>query len=359
MTETITLTLFTLSIAISVGWLFMRWNVPGGMLVGAMLIFAMMQVLTGNIGILNGTKEVAQIIAGSFIGASLTLYDLKRLPRLWKAFSVIIIGLIILNVGTGLLIASVSNLSVITSLFATIPGGMGTIPIISSDYGADPIVVTVMQFLRMVMGVGVYPSLIMYLNQRFTSKEKIAPSVVVPEMPSSITSSPVRKRPPIRSGVALLFAGTMAWVFSQFLPGFNLMVLALIAMASLKLTIGIDPLPTKWRRIAQMLSGWYVGTQFFSDQLQVLINLIIPAMILVPTFLLGCMLIGYFVHRIQRMPLTDSMLASIPAGASDVVLILGDLNITNTDIVVLQVLRLITVTSIFPQLMFFIRLLLA
>lgn len=77
--------------------------------------------------------------------------------------------------------------------------------------------------------------------------------------------------------------------------------------------------------------------------------MLVPVLILIPLFLLGCLIIGFFVHRIQKLPLADSLLASIPAGASDVVLILGDLNIKNTDIVVLQVLRVIVVTSLFPE----------
>lgn len=350
MIDTRLLTLLTLGLAIGMGWLFMRWKIPGGMLIGAMIVFAAMQVFTGNVGILNGTKEVAQVIAGSFIGASLTLYDLKRLPRLWKAFVVIIFGLIALNLGIGLLIASISNLSVVTSLFATIPGGMGTIPIISSDYGADPIVVTVMQFLRMVIGIGVFPSFVVKFNQRFGRAENSKPTV----KPKQTTEH----QQPIRSTVALLLVGVAAWGLAQFLPGVNLMVLALAAMAVLKLTVGVDRLPILWRRLAQVLSGWYVGSQFYSEQLQTLIEIVVPALILIPTFLLGCFIIGYLVHRTQKMPLKDSMLASIPAGASDVVLILGDLNITNTDIVVLQVLRLVTVTSLFPQLVVWVSYLL-
>ncbi|XJS10685.1 AbrB family transcriptional regulator [Aerococcaceae bacterium WGS1372] len=78
-------------------------------------------------------------------------------------------------------------------------------------------------------------------------------------------------------------------------------------------------------------------------------ELIVPVLILIPLFLLGCLIIGFVVHRVQKLPLADSLLSSIPARASDVVLILGDLNIKNTDIVVLQVLRVIVVTSIFPE----------
>ncbi|MGO4928102.1 AbrB family transcriptional regulator [Fundicoccus sp. Sow4_F4] len=340
----------TLALAILVGHGFMKARIPGGLLVGVMLVFATMQVLTGTLWAPPGTKEIAQMIAGSFIGASLSTADLKRLPRLWKAFATIICGLIILNITIGLLLTQVSELSLVTALFASIPGGMGTIPIISQDYGADPITVTVMQFIRMVMGIGVFPSLVVKLNQHFKTDQRADTQNQEPTPQSTLA----RIRP-INSLLALVAASLFAWAASQFLTGLNLMVLALIGMAILKLTIGVTPLPIGYRRLAQILSGWYVGTTFYAEQLSALSQLVVPILVLIPMFLLGCLVIGFLVHKFQKMRLTDSMLASIPAGASDVVLILGDLNITNSDIVVLQVLRVIVVTSLFPQIAVFIN----
>lgn len=342
---------FTLAVAIAVGQGFMKARIPGGLLVGVMLVFATMQVATGTLWAPPGTKEIAQMIAGSFIGASLSTADLKRLPRLWKAFATIICGLIVLNITIGLLLTQVSDLSLVSALFASIPGGMGTIPIISEDYGADPIVVTVMQFVRMVMGIGVFPSLVVKLNQRLQTDSASDTHLVV-----ELTTPPTgtANQSPINSLLALVAASLFAWAASQFITGLNLMVLALIGMALLNLTIGVKPLPIAYRRLAQVLSGWYVGTTFYAEQLSALSQLVAPILVLIPMFLLGCLVIGFLVHKFQKMRLTDAMLASIPAGASDVVLILGDLNITNSDIVVLQVLRVIVVTSLFPQIAVFV-----
>lgn len=338
----------TLVFAILVGRSFIKANIPGGLLVGVMLVFATMQVLTNRIWAPVGTKEIAQVIAGSFIGASLSAADLKRLPKLWKAFVTIISGLILLNIVIGFVLTKVSDLSLVTALFASIPGGMGTIPIISEDYGAEPVVVTVMQFMRMVMGIGVFPSLVVKLNQHLnTVQDQTAHPTNKPNTITTATRS--SQHPALNSLLALIIASLFALLISQVVTSLNLMVLALIGMAILNLTVGVKPLPIAYRRVAQVLSGWYVGTSFNSEQLNVLMDLLIPVLVLIPMFLLGCLILGYLVHKFQKMPLTDSMLSAIPAGASDVVLILGDLNIKNSDIVVLQVLRVIVVTSLFPQ----------
>ena len=338
----------TLVFAILVGRGFMKANIPGGLLVGVMLVFATMQVLIDRIWAPVGTKEIAQVIAGSFIGASLSAADLKRLPKLWKAFVTIISGLIVLNIVIGFVLTKVSDLSLVTALFASIPGGMGTIPIISEDYGAEPVVVTVMQFMRMVMGIGVFPSLVVKLNQ-YLNTDKEQTSHLTNGQNTLINATRSSQRPALNSLFALIIASLFGWLISQVVTSLNLMVLALIGMAILNLTVGVKPLPVAYRRVAQVLSGWYVGTSFHSEQLSVLMDLLIPVLVLIPMFLLGCLILGYLVHKFQKMPLTDSMLSAIPAGASDVVLILGDLNIKNSDIVVLQVLRVIVVTSLFPQ----------
>lgn len=344
--EIMLLMVLTMGLALAVGYGFMKYKVPGGLLVGTMLVFASMQVISGEIWIAPGIKDVAQIIAGCFIGASLSMKDLRRLPRLWKAFAIIIFGLIILNITIGLIIASVSNLSLVTALFASIPGGMSTIPIISADYGADPIPVTVLQFIRMVMGIGVFPSLVVNLSKKF--KSDIDGHIYTDELEFIDEDSKDKPRA-LNALVGVGIAAVLSLIIMQFLPAFNLMVVALIIMAIINLSIGVKPLPIYYRRIAQVLSGWYVGSQFYAEQFYALGELLVPVLILIPLFLLGCLIIGFFVYRIQKLPLADSLLASIPAGASDVVLILGDLNIKNTDIVVLQVLRVIVVTSLFPE----------
>ncbi|XJS10684.1 AbrB family transcriptional regulator [Aerococcaceae bacterium WGS1372] len=201
-----------------------------------MLVFATMQVISGRIWIAPGIKNVAQIIAGCFIGASLSMNDLRRLPRLWKAFTIIVIGLIILNITIGLIIASVSNLSVVTALFAAIPGGMSTIPIISVDYGADPILVTVLQFMRMVMGIGVFPSLVVNLSKKFKSEP--TRHIYTDEI-EIIAEDSIEKSKALNPLVGVLLAAVLSLMIMQFLPAFNLMVVALMIMTVINLTIGV------------------------------------------------------------------------------------------------------------------------
>jgi len=77
--------------------------------------------------------------------------------------------------------------------------------------------------------------------------------------------------------------------------------------------------------------------------------LAIPAIILLSGYFCACLLIGWFIHNKFGMTLKESMLAATPAGASDMALIASDLGIEGTDVVVLQIIRMLFVVLIFPQ----------
>jgi len=47
--------------------------------------------------------------------------------------------------------------------------------------------------------------------------------------------------------------------------------------------------------------------------------------------------------------MNESMLAATPAGATDMALISADIGIESADVIVLQIIRMITVISLFPQ----------
>ena len=54
-------------------------------------------------------------------------------------------------------------------------------------------------------------------------------------------------------------------------------------------------------------------------------------------------------HRFCGMTRREAMLVATPAGATDMALISGDLGISSLDLNVLQIIRMITVVSVFPQ----------
>ena len=98
-----------------------------------------------------------------------------------------------------------------------------------------------------------------------------------------------------------------------------------------------------------MLSGAYIGASLGLEDLLGMRVLIIPVLLLVLVYACNCFLLGGVLHRFCGFTRRESMLIATPAGASDTALISSDLDIHNPDLIVLQIVRMVLVISIFPQ----------
>ena len=76
----------------------------------------------------------------------------------------------------------------------------------------------------------------------------------------------------------------------------------------------------------------------------------IPAVILLLLgYMVTCLIVGGIMAKVCGMSRRESMLAATPAGASDMALISADLGVQSPDLIVLQVVRMLVVISVFPQ----------
>ena len=157
--------LLTLAIGLAFGYAFYKMKIPGGMMVGAIIGVASLNIIWGISYVPSYAKYTAQIIAGAFIGCSIDRNDIQRLKYLIKPSLVLLSSMLILNISLGFLIYMISPLDLITSLMSCVPGGMSDIPIISADMGADAPKVAVLQFTRMVAGIGLFPTLISIIGK--------------------------------------------------------------------------------------------------------------------------------------------------------------------------------------------------
>ena len=319
-------TLLTVAAAAGGGLLLMRLRVPGGMLVGAILGAVLVNLTTGQAYIWPQTRVVAQVLTGAYIGCLVTTEDLRHLPRVIRPY-----------------LAVMSTL--LTSLFCAAPGGMTDTPLIALDMGADASMVAVMQFVRMVFGMACLPSIIVLADR------KIEGDQMVPEEGQG-THSLERKKAHVSLRKFLpTFAVALAAGILGKLSGVPAGTLSasLIAVIVLKFAGSAPPMPMWVRRLAQVVSGCCIGAGITRDQIFQLRQLILPALVLIAGYILVCVGMGRAISKAFRMDLKESMLSLSPAGATEMALIAADLGVHSTNLVVLQICRLLGVTVIFPQ----------
>ncbi len=332
--------LLTISIGAAAGYAFYRLKVPGGMMVGSIVAISLFNVATGMAYTPPAVKVIAQIIAGAFIGVGVERSDLKRIKHIIKPAGVLLFGMLLLNISVGYIIYKLSPLDLITSLMSAVPGGMSDTPIISAEMGADASKVTVMQFLRLVTGIGLFPSMIARLAR---NREEAATEDEVYVREKTQSDSP--KAFVVTLSVAMV-CGTIGKLLGVTA---GTIVFSMISVIGLKLLYGNVSMPRYMKSIAQILAGAYIGSSVGYSDIVEMKYLILPAIILIMGYSLACVIIGKLLHRHFNMSLKEGMLSATPAGASDMALIASDIGVMSADVIVLQIIRMVVVISIFPQ----------
>ncbi len=174
-----------------------------------------------------------------------------------------------------------------------------------------------------------------------------------PEKHEKVESEP-RTKPEAFSAVTGVCTLAVAAVFGYIgrtsgLPG-GTFLFAIIAVVILKIRFDFAYLPPWFRRLAQVINGCYIGGTITLESLRQLKYAFIPAGLIVLGYLVNCLVTGYIVYKTTTLTRREAMLTATPAGAADMALMFSDMGINNTDIIVIQIFRVIAVLSVFLQL---------
>lgn len=334
----------TLIIGALFGLIINKLKVPGGLMVGAIVGVAALSIFFGAAYMPKETKLFVQMIAGAFIGCTMEKSDVQRLRNIIKPAIIMLSALLVLNLTAGVLIDFLSPLDLVTSLMSVVPGGISDTPIIAADMGADAPKVAVMQMVRQVLGISVFPSMILAYDVRRKHAEQDS---------GGKANSEKRQKSRTKSGKAFLCTLLVAAVFGFMgsmtgIPA-GTFLFSIIAVLILKLTFDFAYTPRWAKNCAQVLSGCYLGSTLVMSDVLELRYLLIPLFIIVFGYMANCYVTGIILNKTCGFSRKEAMLITTPAGASDMALISADLGVNNTDIIILQVLRAVVVMTCFPQ----------
>lgn len=334
----------TLIIGSSFGLASVKLKIPGGLMVGAIVGVALLNIFFGATYVPSQTKLVVQIIAGAFIGCIMEKSDVKRISIIAKPTIIMLISFLILNLLAGLIIHLVSPLDLLTSFMSVVPGGISDTPIIAEAMGADAPKVAVMQIARQILGIGVLPSLILAYDRHKKFNEKDEERETNTEnRKKSITKS-------WQSFVCTTIIATMAGILGKMtgIPSASFSF-PIIAVLILKLVFDFAYIPRWAKKCAQVLSGCYLGSTIVLHDVLEIRYLLIPLVIIIIAYMTNCLFTGIVIRKTCGFTRKESMLITTPAGASDMALISSDMGVKNTDVIIMQVLRAVIVMTFFPQ----------
>lgn len=332
-------TILTLALCAVVGGLLHRRHVPAGMLIGAVLTSAVLTIGFDIAPIPDAAKNASQIIAGAFIGCSASREDLKQLRSFWKPVLFITGSLLLVNLAIGFLLFFAGYSDLLTCLVCAIPGGISETTLIAADFGADPSKVLLVHFCRLIVGLVVFPLVV----------ERCTEPMPAANCADGGGTAAAPRNNLLRVAAVLAVTSLCAWGGIRLRIPAAAVLCPLIGAFLLNLAGFTVCFPGWLRRVAQVLSGAYIGCLLDPSRFGRPLTVLWAILITVAVLLANAALFGKWMERLFGVPLREGMLMLTPAGASDMALISADIGVHSPRLVLVQVYRLLIATALFPQ----------
>jgi membrane AbrB-like protein len=273
------LILVTFGIALAGGLIAIRLKVPAGAMIGAMVAVGLFNVLADSAVFPNEAKLLTQTISGLFIGCKINKSELRSLKKTLRPALLNVVLILLFCLGMGVVLYQVTDYSLATCTFSTAPGSLVDMAIISIDMGADPSVVSVLQLVRLVSILGLFPLAFQGLIKKWPPAVVVTPDEPVSAAPPTTMTVP-------RIGLTLLIGALGGLIgYALGIPA-GALLFAMLTVSLLNIFTNRACTPFKVKQFAQICAGTLIGTTVNLETMIHLKSAIIPALL---------MMIGLFV----------------------------------------------------------------
>ncbi|RFU66646.1 AbrB family transcriptional regulator [Peribacillus glennii] len=155
---------------IALAWI-LRNKLPASFVIAPLFITAILGVSGVSLGMFPSWMLVAaQITVGANMGTKITVKDLKLGGKYSGIYFGLTILLIFLSFGMGYLFSVLTPLSLTTAILSFAPGGLVEMVLTANSVGADPAVVSSLQFIRLLFIILFVPGILKWFFNRKRAK---------------------------------------------------------------------------------------------------------------------------------------------------------------------------------------------
>ncbi len=322
-----------------------KLKLPAGGIIGSLLGVAVFNVLSAGIAFTPWyLRIITQSFAGGYLGIKIGKKDLAEFKYLLVPILIMLGGLMVLNIGAGFLISSVSNMDLVTAMLATTPGGVTEISLLAPQMGANQSQVAIMHLTRLIFVICTFPTMLKYLAARFDPRANLI-QTEAPDL-SSAVSRPVRTTKDMLITIAIALVSGVCGYISKMPSGtlaFSTLAVALYNIKSDKAF-----LPLSKRKYVQVGAGLIIGSGVGMTDVLGIGSVIVPAVIMMVGYILTNIFLSLIIRRFTKVDLTTALFATSPGGVSDMAIIAMDLGGDAPKIATMQMARLFSAISLFP-----------
>ena len=336
---------FLLSLTgLSIGWMI------GTLIMATVLSFTRPKFLSipnNKAGIPKYWLYIGQCILGIELGQKMNTTVLFTFRDNWLAVTIMLLLSISFSLFAGYIFWKISNLDMLTSFFATAPGGMSAMPGIADEVGANTGIVSIIQTVRVFLVILTIPVLLSSWFSDGVNTELI--NVVANE---TIAFEPNQ----ILMTIILVFVAIVGYHLGKLLrfPApwlLGSMVSIAIFKSLSSLYLGHDLLawwPHELIIFSQIFIGASIGSRFHKKMFVGLKKTLFVSSLCTIGFILSMFLCAYIVSAITGITFITSALAFAPGGVAEMTTTAVVLKGDPTFVVAVQVFRIIAVCVMLP-----------
>lgn len=156
---------FTLLLAVTGGFIGHKLGIPAGALLGSMVAVGAASLAGTRPEMPESYSIIAQMLLGGCLGLTITRDVLTGIKTQLLASVMVVVLLSVFGVITGWIVSQLTGIELYTSLFGSAPGGMHEIVALSQAYEVDHSGVVMIQTVRRILIVVIYPLLVMAVSR--------------------------------------------------------------------------------------------------------------------------------------------------------------------------------------------------
>lgn len=329
------------------GWmLFKRARIPSPALLGSLLV----------IGIIRGIgleipasppwfSKLTQILLGFYMGSTLTKDSVEDMRGFLVPTILVPVWYLSFNFLAGWLTSSLTGLNYSTAFLAVSAGGITEMVIVAMEIGADVLSVALLQTLRVIVFMTLYPlALNKLMKNGWVSEMEIA---TIDEESHDRSSLP-------RIGLAFLLSIAGGMLLVRWRVPAGGMLGALLTMGVLNLLVGLD-IRVNWPPLLSIVLvgvGITIGDSITPATARALFSPeLFPTIVLVLSLsTISALILTYFVKKFTGWDWVTCALACAPVGFSSMPVLAMEYNRDPLYVSTLQFSRLFTLKAAIPLL---------
>lgn len=320
------------------GYIGKKLKIPSGIMIGSMLFVSIFNIIIGGVTYPDALKLCSKILAGVLVGMKIDKSDITNFKKLFKPLLIFVFGIMGYTIVLALLLHIFAGIDIKTALFACTPGGLSDMTLIAESYGANIPQVVLIQTVRLISIICIYPPLCMKVtkNKRNNTIKQVETEKVEVEN---------KAREAIFIFLFAALGSFLAVIIN--LPAAE--VLGAMFFSIIYRFTGrsgyIYPLS---RNALQVFVGIMIGSTINYETAVGLISILDVAFISV-FFVMGFgLFMGFTLHKLCKLDFASACLGCAPGGVQEMAIIAEDLDVNVSTVTTIQVFRVVMVLSFFP-----------